>query len=45
MLLKFLAYGFKGYFMSPWNRFDFFVVMTSLLDIYLTIVGNKVKFL
>ena len=31
--LKLSAYGLQGYFHSGWNRFDFFVVVASLLDI------------
>lgn len=34
-VLKLLGYGFFGYFYSGWNRFDFFVICTSLLDIIL----------
>lgn len=26
MVLKLIAYGFKGYFHKGWNQFDFFVV-------------------
>lgn len=40
MLLKLLAFN-KGYFLSGWNIFDFFVVMASVLDIILTY--TKVK--
>jgi hypothetical protein len=36
-LLKLVAYGFKGYFHSTWNRFDFFVVVASIADL---IVAN-----
>lgn len=32
-VLKLAGYGFFGYFYSGWNRFDFFVVGTSILDI------------
>lgn len=38
MLLKLCAFG-RGYFLSGWNNFDFFVVMASILDIILGIVG------
>jgi len=31
--LKILAFGFTRYFQSSWNRFDFFVVLASLVDI------------
>ena len=33
--LKIFVFGF-AYFKSNWNRFDFFVVITSILDILLT---------
>ena len=32
-LLKLLAYGPKGYFHSGWNKFDFFVVVASIVDL------------
>ena len=32
-IIKLLGYGFIGYFHSGWNRFDFFVVIASLVDI------------
>ena len=31
--LKILAYGFLGYYHTTWNRFDFFIVIASILDI------------
>jgi len=36
MLLKMYALGFQGYFVSLFNRFDFFVVLSSLLEMILT---------
>jgi len=36
MLLKMYALGFQGYFVSLFNRFDFFVVVSSLLEMVLT---------
>jgi voltage-dependent calcium channel L type alpha-1D len=36
MFLKMYALGFQGYFVSLFNRFDFFVVNTSLLELILT---------
>ena len=36
-LLKLLAYGPRGYFHSAWNKFDFFVVVASIVDL---IVAN-----
>ena len=35
--LKLLAYGIVGYFHTGWNKFDFFVVAASILDL---IIGN-----
>ena len=32
-MLKLTAYGLSGYFYYGWNKFDFFVVVASLLDI------------
>jgi hypothetical protein len=32
-ILKLTAYGLSGYFYYGWNKFDFFVVVASLLDI------------
>jgi len=44
--LKLLGYGIFGYFYSGWNRFDFFVICTSLLDIILDQLGsNTISFL
>ena len=31
-LLKLFAYGIKAYFHLSWNKFDFFVVLVSLID-------------
>ncbi|EGR31607.1 hypothetical protein IMG5_106200 [Ichthyophthirius multifiliis] len=40
-LLKIIAYGIRGYFYKGWNQFDFFVVMTSILDIIMSFIGNN----
>ena len=32
-IIKLLAYGLVGYFHTGWNKFDFFVVVASILDI------------
>ena len=32
-MLKFGAYRFKNYFSDPWNGFDFFIVVGSLIDL------------
>ena len=31
--IKIFALGFKSYFHNSWNKFDFFVVIFSLIDI------------
>jgi hypothetical protein len=38
--LKFIAYGLS-YFGSNWNRFDFFVVVASVLDIAMSFVKTS----
>ena len=40
-ILKLIAFGFKGYFLSNWNRFDFFVVMTSIIDFVMLVMGGS----
>lgn len=37
MILKHLGLGFRRYWMSPWNQFDAFVVIASLIDILFSI--------
>merc|ERR1719411_1125159 len=32
-ILKFGAYRFKNYFSDPWNGFDFFIVLGSMIDL------------
>jgi len=32
-VLKLTAFGFEEYFYDNWNKFDFFVVATGLIDI------------
>lgn len=45
-LMKLIAYGIDGYFYKSSNRFDFFVVLMSLIDIVFTYSGKQfVKFL
>lgn len=34
-VMKLLAWGFRGYFSSKWNRFDFCVVLVSLPGLFL----------
>lgn len=31
-VFKLLAFGIRGYFKSGWNQFDFFVVVSSIVD-------------
>ena len=38
MIAKMVAFG-RSYFNDLWNKFDFFIVMTSILDVLLTIIG------
>ena len=38
--LKLIAYG-KKYFSNSWNKFDFFVVASSILDILLGFMGDN----
>ena len=40
-ILKILALGLRTYFHSSWNKFDFFVVLTSLVDIILNFIGKE----
>jgi hypothetical protein len=42
-ILKLLAYGWKVYWNDQWNKFDFFVVMTSIFDIGMLLMGSKTK--
>jgi hypothetical protein len=37
MVLKLVAYGPKMYFKSHWNKFDSFVVISSMLEILMNI--------
>jgi voltage-dependent calcium channel L type alpha-1D len=44
MILKMQAYSWR-YFETAWNKFDFFIVMASLLDIIISMTpteGNEV---
>jgi hypothetical protein len=40
-VLKLIGFGPRGYFRNGWNRFDFFVVLSSILDIILSYTNNK----
>ena len=44
-VLKLIAHGLS-YFSSGWNKFDFFVVLASFLDIAMNaLAGSSLKFL
>ena len=32
-IIRMMAYGLEGYFHTTWNRYDFFIVIVSILDI------------
>lgn len=38
-VFKLIGLGFAGYWFSGWNQFDFFVVLMSLLDLVMDIMG------
>lgn len=38
-LLKIITFGIKGYFIYGWNRFDFFVVLASIIDFVMDLFG------
>ncbi|CAD8085687.1 unnamed protein product [Paramecium sonneborni] len=40
-LLKIIGFGPRGYFRNNWNQFDFFVVLSSILDMILSFTDNK----
>jgi hypothetical protein len=35
-IVKLVAYGF-AYFKTAWNKFDFFIVLTSIIDILMSL--------
>lgn len=39
-VLKLIAYG-NSYFNSSWNKFDFFVVAASFLDVAMSVLGES----
>lgn len=39
-ILKLIAYGIS-YFYNSWNKFDFFVVAASILDLILELLGGQ----
>jgi len=38
---KLIGLGFQGYWFSGWNKFDFFVVMMSLIDLAMDLMGGE----
>ncbi len=52
-IVKLIGLGTQGYFESSWNRFDFFIVVSSIVDILFVIImtnsnetnPNSIKFL
>ena len=45
LITKVIAVGFKNYWRDGWNKFDAFVVTSSLIDILVSILGNSLSFL
>lgn len=45
VVAKVWTFGFKGYFQSGWNTFDFLVTQASLLDLILDMMGHDTDFL
>lgn len=41
-ILKLIGFG-KSYFHNTWNKFDFFVVVASILDVLLKLLENVIK--
>mmetsp|Transcript_23808 Transcript_23808/g.20743 ORF Transcript_23808/g.20743 Transcript_23808/m.20743 type:complete len:202 (+) Transcript_23808:1231-1836(+) len=41
MIFKWIALGFRGYFMSNWNKFDCFVVFSSIVDLLMEQLGSQ----
>ena len=43
--LKIIAFNFKIYIKNPWNKFDFIVVLSSILDLFMDAIGSSLSFL
>ena len=41
MLFKLVSFGFKGYWVNNWNKFDFCVVISSIVDLIMNQLGNQ----
>lgn len=45
-IIKMTGLGVKPYFNNKWNRFDFFVVLASIIDITMSyFMGSAIKIL
>lgn len=40
-IIKLTAFGPSSYFFDSWNRFDFFVVCASIVDLMLSLIGKQ----
>ena len=45
MVFKLIALGSRGYFYIKWNRFDALVVLSSIVDLSLILLGSNIKFI
>ncbi|EGR32725.1 hypothetical protein IMG5_072530 [Ichthyophthirius multifiliis] len=45
LIMKLIAFRFEGFWISSWNKFDLFVVISSIIDIVLNFLGNGISFL
>ena len=45
LIFKLIAYDLEGFWMSPWNKFDLFVVVSSIVDLVLNSIGSRISFL
>lgn len=43
-IVKLIALGPKKYFISSWNRFDFLVVLASIIDVVFDLVGGNLSY-
>ena len=45
LIFKLTAFGFEGFWVSSWNKFDLFVVVSSIVDLVLNSIGSGISFL
>ncbi|EGR30825.1 hypothetical protein IMG5_122970 [Ichthyophthirius multifiliis] len=45
LILKLIATGLEGFWISSWNKFDLFVVISSIIDIVMNQLGSGIAFL